>query len=97
MCGFAGLQRFDTEQAKCLDGGTMAESLAHRGPDGARGTWTCPDGTFELGFRRLAIRDLDPRANPNPGFSASGRTVLVFNGEIYNTEELVALSVPTLS
>ncbi|GIS58762.1 MAG: hypothetical protein CM1200mP2_09870 [Planctomycetaceae bacterium] len=35
MCGFAGLQRLDTEQAKCLDGGTMAESLAHRGPDAA--------------------------------------------------------------
>ena len=92
MCGFAGLQRLDTEQAKCLDGGTMAESLAHRGPDAA-GTWTCPDGTFELGFRRLAIRDLDPRAN-QPMVSASGRTVLVFNGEIYNTEELVARFCP---
>jgi len=92
MCGFAGLQRIDIGQAECLDGGTMAESLAHRGPDAA-GTWRCPDGKFELGFRRLAIRDLDPRAN-QPMVSASGRTVLVFNGEIYNTEELVARFCP---
>ena len=92
MCGFAGLQRLDIDRGKCLDAGTMAESLAHRGPDAA-GTWKCPAGNFELGFRRLAIRDLDPRAN-QPMVSASGRTVLVFNGEIYNTEELVARFCP---
>ena len=65
----------------------MAGRLAHRGPD-AEGTWQSHDGTTSLGFRRLAIRDLDERAN-QPMASASGRTTIVFNGEVYNTDELI--------
>ncbi|MDP7275386.1 MAG: asparagine synthase (glutamine-hydrolyzing) [Planctomycetaceae bacterium] len=95
MCGLAGLQRLDRNHATGLSGAAMATTLAHRGPD-AVGDWTCPSGTLELGFRRLAIRDLDPRAN-QPMVSASGRTVLAFNGEIYNTEELVARYCPGAS
>ena len=71
----------------------MAATLAHRGPD-AVGDWQCPSGTLELGFRRLAIRDLDPRAD-QPMVSSSGKTVLAFNGEVYNTEELLERFCPT--
>lgn len=54
--------------------------LMRRGPD-AEGVWR-DTGVF-LGHRRLAIQDLDPRAN-QPFKSACGRYVIVFNGEIYN-------------
>lgn len=66
----------------------MTDSIAHRGPD-SDGHLSSPDHRVWLGFRRLAIRDLDPRAN-QPMVSASGRTAIIFNGEIYNSAELAA-------
>jgi len=46
-----------------------------------------PGPRVALGHRRLAIIDLSP-AGWQPMFSADFRTVLVFNGEIYNYVEL---------
>ena len=66
---------------------TLQRALArmhNRGPD-AEGVWQEP-GVW-LGHRRLAILDLDARAN-QPMRSACGRYVIVFNGEIYNFREL---------
>lgn len=62
--------------------------LRHRGPD-AEGFETLTVGAYraELGHRRLAILDLDERAN-QPMAGVSGRYRLVFNGEIYNYVEL---------
>lgn len=65
----------------------MADTLAHRGPDD-RGSWVDPDSGVALGFRRLAIIDLTPEGR-QPMKSASGRFVLIFNGEIYNHAELL--------
>ena len=65
----------------------MAERIAHRGPDSA-GYLSSNNGAAHVGFRRLAIRDLNPRAN-QPMVSASGRMAIVFNGEVYNSAELV--------
>src|SRR5688500_13622291 len=65
--------------------GRMASCLTHRGPDDA-GTFADPAGAA-LGFRRLSIVDLSP-AGAQPMTSASGRYVLVFNGEIYNFQRL---------
>ena len=59
-------------------------SLAHRGPD-ADGQWDSPELT--LGHRRLAIIGLDDGGR-QPMVSPSGRSVITFNGEIYNYLEI---------
>jgi asparagine synthase (glutamine-hydrolysing) len=58
--------------------------IAHRGPDDD-GFFTDPD--LALGFRRLAVIDLSPGGR-QPVYSADGRYVMVFDGEIYNYVEL---------
>lgn len=63
----------------------MTAALAHRGPDAQRVEPV--DAHAHLGFCRLAILDLDPRAM-QPMHSADERYTLVFNGEIYNYREL---------
>lgn len=60
----------------------MTASLAHRGPD-AEGFWNDPGAGVALGHRRLSILDLTESGH-QPMVSASGRWVVVFNGEIYN-------------
>ena len=64
----------------------MADTLSHRGPNDA-GTWVEAKAGIAFGFRRLAIMDLS-HAGHQPMVSASGRYVIVFNGEIYNHHEL---------
>lgn len=64
----------------------MNRSLAHRGPD-ADSYVVLSGEHIALGHRRLSILDLDPRSN-QPFVSASGRWVIVYNGEIYNYREL---------
>lgn len=88
MCGIAGLAL--RHPAPWAEGTIvdMTDAIAHRGPD-SDGHLSSPDQRVWLGFRRLAIRDLDPRAN-QPMLSASGRTAIIFNGEIYNSAELAA-------
>jgi asparagine synthase (glutamine-hydrolysing) len=89
MCGIAGFldlrQRLGEPQAAAL-ARAMADQLVHRGPDDG-GSWADPQAGIAFGFRRLAIIDLSD-AGAQPMVSASGRSVIVFNGEIYNPEEL---------
>lgn len=85
MCGLAGyLEPGNTRPAAEMQrlAAAMAELLAHRGPDD-QGTWAEPESGIALGHRRLAILDLSP-AGHQPMRSASGRFVMVFNGEVYN-------------
>jgi asparagine synthase (glutamine-hydrolysing) len=64
----------------------MAGALAHRGPDDA-GVWLDASVGLALAHRRLAMLDLS-QAGHQPMLSASGRYVIVFNGEIYNHQAL---------
>lgn len=88
MCGFvAVLSPGDNLPEPVI--AQMRDSLAHRGPDGA-GLWQKKipfEGAVDLGFRRLAIVDLDPRAS-QPMVSQDNRCVIVFNGEIYNYAQM---------
>lgn len=67
----------------------MVDALYHRGPDG-RGVWVDDEAGIGLGSRRLAVIDLTSTGG-QPMISASGRHVVVFNGEIYNFAELRAM------
>jgi asparagine synthase (glutamine-hydrolysing) len=61
----------------------MTNAIAHRGPDGCD-VWQ--DEFAGLGHRRLAIIDLV--TGHQPMWDATGKTIIVFNGEIYNYPEL---------
>jgi len=85
MCGLVGL--FDTTGRRGIDGGLlrrMNDSLSHRGPDGA-GEHIAPG--LGLGHRRLAI--IDVSGGHQPMYNEDETVTVVFNGEIYNFQDLV--------
>ncbi len=86
MCGIAGLLQLNGAVDGALQARAMVERIRTRGPDDA-GAWF--EGPVALAHSRLSILDLSP-AGHQPMQSASGRYVVVFNGEIYNHAELFA-------
>jgi len=85
MCGIAGLLHFDRIGDASTRVHAMADSIIHRGPDDD-GYWS--DRDVALGFRRLAIVDIEHGAQPMG--DATGEIQVVFNGEIYNHQALRA-------
>lgn len=82
MCGIL----FTNDSA--IDEDTFLSALdlmRHRGPDAPRGYYAHEN--FKLGHNRLKVLDLEDRSN-QPFWSADGRYVIVYNGEIYNYQEL---------
>jgi asparagine synthase (glutamine-hydrolysing) len=89
VCGLTGFwQALGARAAMEPVARRMAERLAHRGPDDS-GEWADEKAGVALGHRRLSIVDLS-RKGHQPMFSASGRFVIAFNGEIYNFRDLRA-------
>ncbi|HEY0156317.1 MAG TPA: asparagine synthase (glutamine-hydrolyzing) [Thermoanaerobaculia bacterium] len=93
MCGIAGVWESGGGAELHARANAMAGALHHRGPDD-HGVWTDAEAGIALGFRRLSIIDLTP-AGAQPMVSASGRYVIVFNGEVYNFARLLEELGPT--
>lgn len=84
MCGIAGFCNMPDNWQENIT--RMNDRIIHRGPD-SDGIWASEQADVVLGHRRLAILDLSP-AGAQPMVSASGRYVIVLNGEIYNFKEI---------
>jgi asparagine synthase (glutamine-hydrolysing) len=88
MCGIAGILSSvllgDAQPALAQ----MLSALRHRGPDD-QGQFRSASGHAALAHARLSILDLSP-AGHQPMVSPDGRLAIVFNGEIYNFQELRA-------
>jgi len=84
MCGICGKLLFDNEAgvSPALIK-RMADTISHRGPDDEGYFVSGPVG---LGFRRLSIIDLS--GGHQPLSNEDGSVHIIFNGEIYNYEEL---------
>lgn len=87
MCGIAGFWQTKRQSEHPLEVlKRMTTAIAYRGPDDS-GHFHDSAAGVGLGFRRLAIIDLT-QAGHQPMDSASGRYTMIFNGEVYNFEEI---------
>lgn len=82
MCGIIGFSGHTEHAETVLE--NMMEQIRHRGPD-AGGKYL--NGEIALGHRRLSIIDITEQGN-QPIFNEDRSMVLVFNGEIYNYQEI---------
>jgi len=85
MCGITGI--FETREKKEISRDVLArmnESQRHRGPD--EGSYHIEPGVG-LGHRRLSI--IDVATGQQPLWNEDGSVGVVYNGEIYNFQELI--------
>ncbi len=85
MCGILGV--FGQSRPVRLDdreAARLRDTMTHRGPDGA-GLWRCPWAV--LAHRRLSVIAPGPDGH-QPMATPDGRYALVYNGELYNDDEL---------
>ena len=85
MCGITGI--FDTRGNSHISRAVlqrMNDSQLHRGPD--EGSLHIEPGVG-LGHRRLSIIDI--ATGQQPLFNEDGSVVVIFNGEIYNYQQLI--------
>ncbi len=84
MCGITGFWNNGAPDLALAE--RMALQIQTRGPDDA-GVWIDDKAGLTLAHRRLSILDLSP-AGSQPMQSPCGRYVIVYNGEIYNHQDL---------
>lgn len=85
MCGIAGQVSWrDNVHKSAIE--SMVSGLQHRGPDD-QGIWLSSDNCCALGHARLSVIDLSP-AGHQPMLDQQSGNVIVFNGEIYNFQDL---------
>ena len=82
MCGINGIIGNANDKTSLIQ--KMNDKIIHRGPD-AEGTYV--DENVALGHRRLSIIDITESGN-QPIYNEDRSIVVVFNGEIYNFQEL---------
>lgn len=84
MCGIGGFVDYERDARR---GGPilygMKRTLTPRGPD-AEGTYFDEDAAFV--HRRLIV--IDPEGGKQPMHSPDRNTIIIYNGELYNTPEL---------
>ncbi|MFQ5728884.1 MAG: asparagine synthase (glutamine-hydrolyzing) [Waddliaceae bacterium] len=83
MCGIAGIFDLKERSVERNDISKMTVCLKHRGPDGI-GTFV--DTCIALGHARLAVIDVE--GGDQPIYNEDRSVVVVFNGEIYNFQEI---------
>ncbi len=85
MCGIAGILSTNKSLVNQYSLKKMADTLAHRGPDG-EGFFINENGNVGFAHRRLSIIDLSKAAAQPMHYMQ--RYTIVYNGEIYNYREL---------
>ncbi|MBW4890079.1 asparagine synthase (glutamine-hydrolyzing) [Mucilaginibacter sp. HMF5004] len=85
MCRIAGIVNSSSNSLED-DILKMRDSMRRGGPDDA-GIYINPSLNLAFGHRRLSLLDLSP-AGHQPMFDAKGRIAIVFNGEVYNFQEI---------
>jgi len=84
MCGILGVLYFNGQRADAVSLLKAVQWMSHRGPDD-EGVWAKDNVGFA--HKRLSILDLSS-AGHQPMVSADGQSVIVYNGECYNFQEL---------
>ncbi|MCK5295721.1 MAG: asparagine synthase (glutamine-hydrolyzing), partial [Alphaproteobacteria bacterium] len=89
MCGIAGfieLKKQSSNQELEATAAAMADKIIHRGPDDG-GVWADEENGIAFAHRRLSIIDLSSEGS-QPMTSSCGRFIIVYNGEIYNYQDI---------
>src|SRR5580698_6989823 len=86
MCGIVAIVNRSGQGVDLEELTEITDSMASRGPDGS-GVWISPGSEVGLGHRRLSLVDLS-EAGAQPMPTQDGSLRIVFNGEIYNYQEL---------
>jgi asparagine synthase (glutamine-hydrolysing) len=86
MCGIFGIITLNNSTPGDIELRECADLISHRGPD-FTGVYSAPG--IGLAHTRLSIMDISERSN-QPFWDDSGRYCIIYNGEVYNFEEIRA-------